>query len=153
TWDRARFDLAAESRPMPVAEIWAAIGAMSCPLVVITGGEPLLQQQRLARLAALCRAGGPAVEIGTNGTIPPRGPLLDAADRFTVGLKLANSGMPAARRLRPPAIEAFAASGKATWKFVATSLGDLEEIAGLQQHFGLRPVWVMPEGTSSARVL
>jgi len=36
---------------------------------------------------------------------------------------------------------------------VATGLGDLDEIAGLREAYGLDPVWVMPEGTTSAAVL
>jgi hypothetical protein len=38
-------------------------------------------------------------------------------------------------------------------RLTAAGLDDLEEIAGLQAAFGLDPVWVMPEGTSSTAVL
>ena len=153
TWDRTRYDLGAESRRMTQAEVWHAVKAIDAGLVVITGGEPLLQQDRLAGLAGMCRAAGRRTEIETNGAVVPSRVLAGATRRFNVSLKLANSGMPASRRLRPEAIRALASTGKAVWKFVVTSPADLEEIAGLQQRYGLDPVWVMPEGTTSGQIL
>jgi 7-carboxy-7-deazaguanine synthase len=153
TWDRDRFDLAAESRQMSKSDVWAAVKAIPAELVVITGGEPLLQQLQLVWLASMCRSAGRRVEIETNGTVGPERGILAGADTFNVGLKLANSGMPAARRLRPEVIARFVSSRRAVWKFVVTEPGDLDEIAGLQERFGLDPVWVMPEGTTSAQVL
>jgi len=153
TWDRSRYDLGAESRRMTQAEVWQAVSGIDADLVVITGGEPLLQQGRLAWLAEMCRAAGRQVEIETNGAVAISPPILEAAWQLNVSLKLANSGMPASLRLRPAAIETLAASGKAVWKFVATSPADLDEIAGLQRRYGLAPVWVMPEGTDGGQVL
>ncbi len=153
TWDRTRYDLRAESRRMTQAEVWHAVKAIDAGLVVITGGEPLLQQDRLVWLADMCRAAGRRTEIETNGAVVPSRALTDAARRFNVSLKLANSGMPAARRLRPEAIRALASTGKAAWKFVVTSPADLDEITELQQRYALDPVWVMPEGTTSSQIL
>jgi 7-carboxy-7-deazaguanine synthase len=153
TWDRARYDLSAESLRMTQAEVWRAVNAISAGLVVITGGEPLLQQHRLVWLADRCHAAGRRVEIETNGAVIPCSAIADAGCRFNVSLKLANSGMPAVRRLRPGAIRVLAATGKAVWKFVVTGPADLDEVADLQQRYGLDPVWVMPEGTTSHQVL
>jgi 7-carboxy-7-deazaguanine synthase len=153
TWDRGRFDLAAESRRMTGPQVWEAVQAIAAPLVVITGGEPLLQQRGLVWLASRCRSAGLRVEIETNGTICPGTGLEGIVHRFNVGLKLANSGMPARRRLRPEAIRQLVSSQRATWKFVVTGPGDLDEIAFLQGRFALDPVWVMPEGTSSQQIL
>jgi 7-carboxy-7-deazaguanine synthase len=153
TWDSRRYDLGAELRPMSESRIWAAVRAIPAGLVVITGGEPLIWQQRLVWLVDMCRASGRRVEIETNGTIPPRRSLLHSAVTFNVGLKLANSGVEQHRRLRPPAIRQLVASRRAVWKFVATSNADLDEIGGLERAYGLAPIWVMPEGTSAAAVL
>ncbi len=153
TWDRARFDLRAESRRMSQADVWDAVRAIPAGLTVITGGEPLLQQDRLVWLADMCRAAGRRVEIETSGVVCPSQGITGAVRQFNVSLKLANSGMPAARRLRPDAIRAFVSSRKAVWKFVVTSPADLAEIGDLQQRYGLDPVWVMPEGTTSGQVL
>jgi 7-carboxy-7-deazaguanine synthase len=153
TWDRTRYDLGAESRRMTQAEVWHAVKAMDTGLVVITGGEPLLQQDRLVWLADMCRATGRQTEIETNGAVVPSRAIAIANRRFNVSLKLTNSGMPARRRLRPDAIRVLASTGKAVWKFVVTGPADLAEIADLQQRYGLDPVWVMPEGTTSGQVL
>jgi 7-carboxy-7-deazaguanine synthase len=153
TWDRTRYDLRAESRRTSQAEVWHAVKAIETGLVVITGGEPLLQQDRLVWLADMCRATGRWTEIETNGAVVPSRAIAIANRRFNVSLKLANSGVPARRRLRPDAIRALAATGKAVWKFVVTGPADLEEIADLQQRYALDPVWVMPEGTTSDQIL
>jgi 7-carboxy-7-deazaguanine synthase len=153
TWDRRRYDLRAESRRMTGAQVWQAVKGIEAGLVVITGGEPLLQQGRLVWLADMCRATGRRVEIETNGAVVPGSGIAGACRQFNVSLKLANSGMPARTRLRPAAIEALASSRKAVWKFVVTAPADLDEIAGLQRRYGLEPVWVMPEGTTSEQVL
>ena len=153
TWDRTRYDLGAESRRMTQAEVWHAVKAIDAGLVVITGGEPLLQQDRLVWLADMCRATGRWTEIETNGAVVPTRGIAGANRRFNVSLKLANSGMPPASRLRPEAIRALASTGKAVWKFVVTSPADLDEITELQQRYGLHPVWVMPEGTTSEQIL
>jgi 7-carboxy-7-deazaguanine synthase len=153
TWDRTQYDLRAETRRMTQAEVWHAVKAIDAGMVVITGGEPLLQQDRLVWLADMCRATGRWTEIETNGAVVPSRAISIANRRFNVSLKLANSGMPARRRLRPDAIRAMASTGKAVWKFVAERPADLDEIADLQQRYGLDPVWVMPEGTTSDQVL
>jgi len=153
TWDSKRRDLGAELRPMSEGQIWSALRPIRAGLVVITGGEPLIWQKRLVWLADMCRACGRRVEIETNGTIPPRRSLQHNAVTFNVGLKLANSGVAAHRRLRPRAIRQLAATRRAVWKFVVTGRADLEEIAGLERAYGLAPIWVMPEGASAAAVL
>ena len=60
----------------PVAEVLAEVLAFDCPLVEITGGEPLLQKNVLPLMTALCDAGR-TVLIETSGahdisTIDPR---------------------------------------------------------------------------------
>ena len=153
TWDWSRFDRQAEQHRMPAADVLAWALGQRAALAVITGGEPLLQARQLAALVPALTAAGITVEIETSGTIAPPAALMAEGVTFNVSPKLASSGMPAARRIRDRALRALAASGSARFKFVATGLGDLDEIAGLQQAYGLDPVWVMPEGTSSAAVL
>lgn len=153
TWDTSRYDLRAESRRMSESTVWRQVQAIPAGLVVITGGEPLLQQERLAWLVDKCRSTERRVEIETNGTVKPRPGLLAAVHQFNASPKLANSGVPAERRLHGDVIEALISSGKAIFKFVVTGPQDLEEIADLEAAYGLSPIWVMPEGTSAKRVL
>src|SRR5439155_24776389 len=46
-----------EGRKQTLTEIVAAVAAFLCPLVEITGGEPLLQKNVLALMSILCDAG------------------------------------------------------------------------------------------------
>jgi len=155
TWDWRRYDRRAEQYLMTPASVldWAL--GQPAPLIVVTGGEPLLQARQLTGVVPPLVEAGRRVEFETNGTIAPPPSLAIEGVAFNVSPKLTGfgSGMPASRRIRDGALRALASSGKARFKFVAASLADLEEIAGLQATYGLDPVWVMPEGTSSATVL
>lgn len=55
-----------EGKKRPVEEIVAEVLAIDCPLVELTGGEPLLQKNSLPLMTALCDA-GKTVLIETSG--------------------------------------------------------------------------------------
>lgn len=155
TWDWSRFDPGAESRRMSVADLVGWVATRPAPLVVITGGEPLLQQDGVAALVAELVSSGRRIEVETNGTRAPSAALLAGVSQFNVSPKLAGfgAGMDRRRRINDAALRAFAASGKAVFKFVVTAPTDLDEIAALERRLGLAPVWVMPEGTTAEAVL
>jgi organic radical activating enzyme len=153
TWDWSQFrpDTEAERRTTDELADWAL--TQRADLIVITGGEPLIQQAALVPLATRLAGSGRRVEIETNGTIPPSAELTGAATRFNVSPKLSGSGVPDDRRLVPAALAAFAATGKAIFKFVICHQRELDEVAALEAAHGLSPVWVMPEGVSEHTVL
>lgn len=150
TWDWDRFDPVVELRSVPVPAILEQVEAMKVGRLVVTGGEPLLQQRRLAGLLSECRRRGLVVEIETNGTVTPTSELLKSVDRLNVSPKLANSGVPIDRRIAPEALAALRACGKAIFKFVVERPGDLDEVQALVDRFDLAPVWIMPEATTAA---
>jgi len=124
--------------------------------VVLTGGEPLLQQEEWLRLIEILRAEDPqwVFEVETNGTRQPL-PEMDAQiDQFNVSPKLSNSGMDEATRILPGPLSHFASSPKAWFKFVASQAGDLEEIEALAARFSIRPerILLMPEGRTAAEL-
>lgn len=148
TWDWDRHDPAVELREVTAGEILARLDAMGVDLVVVTGGEPLLQQRPLAPLLGGAKERGWRVEVETNGTVAPSlGPEL--VDQFTVSPKLANSGVPRDRRYKPDVLRSFQATGAAVYKFVAVRPEDLSEVDAMVAECGLEPVWVMPEGTDA----
>ena len=55
-----------EGKKRPVAEVLSEVLAIDCPMVEITGGEPLLQKNVLPLMTALCDAGR-KVLIETSG--------------------------------------------------------------------------------------
>ena len=146
TWDWERFDPAIELTARPVADLLHEIEAMDVDMLVVTGGEPMLQQRHLRPLVSGAVERGWRVELETAGTIAP-GSAVDAVDAFNVSPKLASSGNPADRRYRPDVLRAFQATGRAVFKFVATSDADLDEIGAMVDECQLDAVWVMPEGT------
>jgi 7-carboxy-7-deazaguanine synthase len=153
TWDWSRFDRQAEHRPMTTGQLCAWVEEIPADLVVITGGEPLVQQQGLTELVSTLAGLGRRVEIETSGTITPVPALAASVSTFNVSPKLASSMVPYERRIRPQALAAFAASGKAVFKFVACGRCDLAEVADLEARFGLAPVWIMPQGMTAETVL
>jgi 7-carboxy-7-deazaguanine synthase len=151
-WNWAKFHPEQETRRGPVTEIASWVREQDVDLVVVTGGEPLLQRPALARLADLC---APArIQVETNGTRIPDPAVTAAVDLFVVSPKLAHSGVPQGQRLIPEALRALTATGRVAWKFVVTRRSDLNEIAALVDGFDLvGPVWVMPEGRTVRQVL
>jgi 7-carboxy-7-deazaguanine synthase len=152
TWDASRFDLAAETTERTVVDLAAWTASVDSDLVVVTGGEPLVQQRALVELADALRRRGRRVEVETSGVIPPVAALTEAVAAFNVSPKLANSAVPEPHRFRPRALERFVQSGKAVFKFVVTGLADLDEVGELAARFDLTPVWIMPEGTGHDEV-
>jgi 7-carboxy-7-deazaguanine synthase len=155
TWDTSRFDLRAHTTRRTADDVVAWVLQQQAALLVVTGGEPLLQQYRLLPMVLAVLAAGRRVEVETNGTVVPAEGLLTSGVMFNVSPKL--SGFAGARdqlrRINPQALSVLRAAGRAVFKFVAASIADLDEIEQLQHRFGLDPVWVMPEGTSSGEVL
>lgn len=155
THDASRYDLDAEQWILSIEDIVSWLVADPADLLVITGGEPLLQPRVVGRLLGAIRERSLAtdIEIETSGTIAPTDMITSAVTRFNVSPKLAHSRLRRHQRIRPAVLRDFADSGKAIWKFVVQELDDLDEIQELVDTYGLHPVWIMPEGTESATVL
>ena len=148
TWAWDRFDASAELHEMPVDDVVAAVEAMDVDMVVVTGGEPMLQQRALQALLRMLKRRGSRIEIETAGTIAPA--MADGlVDQWNVSPKLANSGNPLERRYKPDVLQAFEATGRAIFKFVACEAADLDEVDAIVDECGLTNVWIMPEGTDA----
>jgi 7-carboxy-7-deazaguanine synthase len=150
TWDRSRFDLADHTTCRSVAGLAEWVLDQDTELVVITGGEPLLQQHRLLPLVTTLLDADRRVEFETNGTVSPLPDLWCEGVRFNVSPKLASSGVPTRRRIVPAALDTLAQTNS-VYKFVITAEhreSDLAETGELVDTHGLRRVWLMPEGTT-----
>ena len=154
TWDRTRYDLDVEAPPVDVSDVADRVAALGLDTIVLTGGEPLVQQRAVADLFALL----PDIRwhVETNGTIAPTRTLIDAVEHWSVSPKLSNNEAdPAKRRLHRSALAVLRDDTDATFKFVATSPGDVDEAADVAAEHGLPTdrVWIMPEGVTAETVV
>ena len=149
TWDFERYDPAREIHPTPVAEVAARIASAPDRRVVITGGEPLMQQAPLARLFELIPS-STAVEVETNGTVAPEPALAARVDQWNVSPKLAHAGDSADRRIRLDSLAALRDTGRAFLKFVLRSAADLAEAHALVDALAWprERVFLMPEAST-----
>jgi organic radical activating enzyme len=149
SWDWKGYDRANETRDASPRDVSSWVLARAPKLVVVTGGEPLLQQDSLLPVAEELAAHGRLVEIETNGTIAPRPGLTAHVSRFVVSPKLPSMlDAPLSRRIKPDVLAAFTRTGKAVFKFVVATGADVDAVAALEEAHGLAPVWVMPQATS-----
>jgi organic radical activating enzyme len=153
TWDWSRFDRRREATIRPPAEVAAWVLAQRPGLVVITGGEPLLQQRALVPLVERLAATGRRVEVETNGTVVPDGALVAAVSAFNVSPKLPSFAAMRDKPVNDRALRVFAGCGKAVFKFVVTGPQDLPHVQALEETYHLSPVWIMPAATTSGEVL
>jgi organic radical activating enzyme len=116
--------------------------------LVITGGEPLLQQDQLCSLVEALPQW--VIEVETNGTIKPK-PVLAERCHFNVSPKLTHSGVSLPRRIKPGVLVFFNKATSSCFKFVVESPKDFLEIDQLVSEYSLAPekVVIMAEGTTS----
>ena len=139
--------------PLDAAERVMAFG---CGRTVLTGGEPLLQENDFLEMIRFIRQQQPEhqFEVETNGTRIPSPAFHELVDQFNVSPKLSNAGMPESLRLNAAALGFFALSPKAWFKFVVADPGDLTEIQQLcaAHCIPLSRVLLMPEGRTVAEL-
>ncbi|MBL6445836.1 7-carboxy-7-deazaguanine synthase QueE [Fulvivirga sp. 29W222] len=141
---------------LSVDEIAEELSKINCKNIVLTGGEPLLQQSELLELMHLLRKNGPTYrfETETNGTILPSEQFDNLIDQYNVSPKLKNSNNPLKMREKPEVYKFFSGNAKAVFKFVVSSSNDLDEILDLIARYAISPerVYLMPEGTSTEKL-
>ena len=130
TWDFERYRYEEEVREQSVAEVAQLVNAAPSRRLVLTGGEPLLQQRALGEFFARL-APDIAVEVETNGTIVPERAALSRVNQWNVSPKLASAGDPEAFRIRPEALLALRDSGRAYLKLVVSGDQDFAEADAL----------------------
>lgn len=155
TWDSTRFDLRLEIEAQTVEQIVARLPARA-PMVVLTGGEPLLYAGRPAFLQLLraLRLTGTAIHVESNGTRHPPSDVLALLDVVILSPKLSNAGSHRGSQdssiheawldpLRRP---------ETHLKFVCESANDVEAAVAISDEIGWdrSRVWVMPQAVDVA---
>ena len=140
----------------PISFIQDAIEKIQCRNIVLTGGEPMLQQVNLAELMRKMKYVDQEYffEVETNGTIIPNENFDRIIDQYNVSPKLENSNNPKKLREKPKVYQFFSNHPKAIFKFVISGKKDLKEVLELVEKYDLNQdkVYLMAEGTSSVKL-
>jgi 7-carboxy-7-deazaguanine synthase len=149
TWDFEQFDYAREVREASLQSVVQQLCEAPAGHVVVTGGEPLLQQRALAKVFERVPA-ELFIEIETNGTRVPLPSLLARVNQWNVSPKLSSAGDSEALRIRPDALLALRDSGRAYLKLVVKTEQDRDEAEALRERFGFARdrTLLMPEAST-----
>jgi len=129
-----------DNRQMDTDEVISEIKKYDCRHLVITGGEPLLQQRQIKEIMKKLK--GYTAELETNGS------LVCEIDEYFTGIncspKLSNSGN------KPYKLKIDPENPKVIFKFVVCSPSDLGEINEyvFKQSIPPEKVYLMPEGVT-----
>lgn len=137
TWDFK------SGKKMSTNEIVAEIKKFPCKNLVITGGEPLIQQSEI--IALLQKLKGYYVEIETSGTLETY--LNEYIHHYNCSPKLSNSKNPRTTLQNLPVEKTY-------YKFVVDKPEDLEEIKNfLKKHkIPREKVFLMPQGIKKREI-
>jgi 7-carboxy-7-deazaguanine synthase len=159
TWEEGRFEA---GREMPFDEIISRAITLTAECstlpndmhIVLTGGEPLLNQELLCGCVdALKLAGFRFFEIETNGTIVPSDEFIQRISWWNCSPKLANSNLPFDSRVNTTVINKLANLKNIDFKFVVTDEQDIAEIErDFSPHLSPHQIMLMPEGTAANRI-
>ena len=155
------YDRSEEAHEMSIEEAESRIQTSGINRLVVTGGEPMLQQLHLIPLferLKFRRSGEKNqfyIEIETNGSIKPAKEIIHFVDQWNVSPKLESSGNPRSSREKEESVKVFASLPNSYFKFVVASQTfdqDLREIEELAVRFGIQPgkILLMAEGTDAS---
>ncbi len=130
TWDFEHYNYDDEVREQNAVDVAHVVNASATRRLVLTGGEPLLQQRALAAFFASL-APDILIEVETNGTIVPTAATLARVNQWNVSPKLSNAGDPESLRLRPSVLHALRDAGSSYLKLVVRNDADCAEADAL----------------------
>jgi len=152
-----KYDRAKEECSMTTQDVLTSLRnlaeRMDNKALVVSGGEPLLQQAGLVEVLKhlklrYLKSDSWWIEVETNGTIAPTNQMIALVDQFNVSPKLTNSQNPDRLRERPEVMKALAALPSSTFKFVISSVLDVNEVEKMVKTYNIprHRVFLMPEG-------
>lgn len=156
TWDSTRYKMSVENPPTDIDHVLANLPA-GVP-VVVTGGEPLIHQEREAwgELLHGLTLRGCEIHIETNGTIFPNDTTLKHVAHYSISPKLANAGThkPGQSPTLAPGWDSLLGA-TAIFKYVCATPADAELAVAHADSYGWPRdgVWLMPEGRDTDTLL
>ncbi|MCY4046180.1 MAG: 7-carboxy-7-deazaguanine synthase QueE [Cellvibrionales bacterium] len=147
--ENKKYNKKEEQTRLEPSQIKPLIEYYPCKHLVLTGGEPLLQQAGLYPL--LCELSDYTVDIETNATVIPVPHFDQKVACYVCSPKLSNAKVPEDIRINPKALAWFAASEKSYFKFVVNSMECLDEIEVLSSRYSINKdrIYLMSEGVDA----
>ncbi len=149
TWDWDNYDYSKEVHELPIEKVIEKIKQFEPKHIVITGGEPLIQQNDIASL--LSKLGDDYfVEVETDCTIIPNSAMLEHVNHWNVSPKTSNSGNSREAREIPQCYDFFAKLENSVFKFVIENESDLVEIDELITKYSIpkNKILLMPQAST-----
>lgn len=160
SWNWRKYDRASEVTafaPVDLADHVASLVDRNIRLLVLTGGEPMLQQRGATIFldALFSRRPWLRCEVETNGTVRLNPDMCRTVHRYVVSPKLSNSQMARGVRIKQVSLGAYAEMTNSAFKFVVSAIDDLDEIGDIRELYGIEPgrVWLMPEADCLERLV
>jgi 7-carboxy-7-deazaguanine synthase len=158
--DGIEYDKTEQVKQMSVVDVLTELNKLWAirqhpTLIVVSGGEPLMQGKYLAPLVKSLHNMGHSIHVETAGTLMPHADFDHQVEQYNVSPKLSNSGNALRKRYKPSVLEFFANDTRAWFKFVVTGTQDLKEIDDLVNHHNIirNRVMIMPEGITAEATL
>ncbi len=125
-------------------EIYSMLKKFKPKHLIITGGEPLLQQEEISNLINIVHKYFDLIEIETNGTILPK--ISNDKVFYNVSIKLSNSGVKYEDRIKDKVISYFNSIQNSIFKFVVKDLNDINEAIEIINRFNIKreKIYLMP---------
>ena len=154
TWDWKNFNYADEVKEISIKGIRQTLEQSSVRHLVITGGEPLMQQNDLAELLTFLKPEF-YVEVETNGTILPNNALSALVDQWNVSPKTKNSGNPEELCDNNECYVFFSKQKNCYFKYVVENANDLVEFKKLISKYSLdkNKVLLMPQASTKSEII
>ncbi len=147
TWDWNNYEYEKEVKEMNIEEVKADLLKHGVKHLVLTGGEPMLQQRELLPLLESLKIMEFFIEVETNGTMIPPREMIEVVDQWNVSPKLENSGNSPFSREKPESYRFFNQLRNALFKYVICTPEDLEEVQTLAERYNLSggKIMLMPQ--------
>ena len=154
TWDWKNYNYDKEVKEISINDIKQILEKSSIRHLVITGGEPLMQQDDLVELVTFLKPEF-YVEVETNGTILPNNELTTLVDQWNVSPKTKNSGNPEKLCEDNDCYVFFSRQKNCYFKYVIEDENDLTEIKNLINKYDLdrNKVFLMPQAITKPEII
>ncbi len=148
TWDWDNFDYNVEVHEMDIKKIREKIEGFTAKNIVITGGEPLIQQEDLALLISSFSKKY-FIEVETNGTILPSHILIPLVDQWNVSPKTSNSNNSSEQCDISDCYNFYKIQPNVFFKFVVENEIDITEIKNIIKKYQIdhSKVILMPQAS------